>query len=90
MSAPIAAATALKKGGPVDSPTLPGEVVPRPKMMVTGLQGALLTMSFWVVELRSARLKRNERGKAEVRGRARRGNKVAEENFMIEARRKDC
>lgn len=84
LSAPIAAATALKKGGPVDSPTFPAERVPRAKMMVTGLQGALLTISFWVVELKSALLKREEKGKAEARGRA--TSKAEVENFMIEMR----
>lgn len=77
----MAAATALKKGGPVDSPTFPAELVPRAKMIVNGLQGALLTISFCVVELKSALLKREEKGKPEARGSA--TSKAEVENLMM-------
>jgi hypothetical protein len=53
---PIIVPTALTKGGPAMVPMLPVSVVPRAKRTVMALQPLPFVTSFWVEEVRAARV----------------------------------
>ena len=52
------------KGGPATVPMLPVSVVPRAKRTVMALQAPPFVTSFWVEEVRAARVREGRRARA--------------------------